>query len=68
MLGATGSFSRSALKPKSAIRRTSTAGVFTVIIVLVALYGLTPAFFWIPSAGLSTVIIYAVADLVAEPS
>jgi sodium-independent sulfate anion transporter 11 len=44
------------------------AGVFTAIIVLVALYGLTPAFFWIPSAGLSAVIIHAVADLVAKPS
>jgi sodium-independent sulfate anion transporter 11 len=35
--------------------------------VLVALYGLTPAFFWIPNATLSAVIIHAVADLVASP-
>jgi sodium-independent sulfate anion transporter 11 len=63
---ATGSFSRSALKSKSGVR-TPLAGVFTAIIVLVALYGLTPAFYWIPSAGLSAVIIHAVADLVAKP-
>lgn len=28
---------------------------------------MTPAFFWIPTAGLSAVIIHAVADLVASP-
>lgn len=70
MLGAypaTGSFSRSALKSKSGVR-TPFAGVFTAIVVLVALYGLTPAFYWIPSAGLSAVIIHAVADLVAKPA
>ena len=32
-----------------------------------ALYGLTDAFYWIPNAGLSAVIIHAVADLVASP-
>ncbi|KAI9457743.1 sulfate permease [Lactarius psammicola] len=41
--------------------------VLTGVIVLVALYGLTPAFFWIPTAGLSAVIIHAVADLVSKP-
>ncbi|KAG2146934.1 sulfate transporter family-domain-containing protein [Suillus bovinus] len=64
---ATGSFSRSALKSKSGVR-TPLAGVVTAIVVIVALYGLTPAFYWIPSAGLSAVIIHAVADLVASPS
>ncbi|EJF62428.1 sulfate permease [Dichomitus squalens LYAD-421 SS1] len=63
---ATGSFSRSALKSKSGVR-TPAAGILTAIVVVVALYGLTPAFFWIPSAGLSAVIIHAVADLVATP-
>jgi solute carrier family 26 (sodium-independent sulfate anion transporter), member 11 len=47
--------------------RTPLAGIFTAIVVIVALYGLTPAFFWIPTAGLSAVIIHAVADLVASP-
>ncbi|KAF8061495.1 sulfate permease [Lyophyllum atratum] len=64
---ATGSFSRSALKSKSGVR-TPAAGIITSIVVIVALYGLTPAFFWIPTAGLSAVIIHAVADLVASPS
>lgn len=64
---ATGSFSRSALKSKCGVR-TPIAGIFTGIVVIVALYGLTPAFFWIPSAGLSAIIIHAVADLVAKPS
>ncbi|KAI6036674.1 sulfate transporter family-domain-containing protein [Pisolithus microcarpus] len=64
---ATGSFSRSALKSKSGVR-TPIAGIFTAVVVIVALYGLTSAFYWIPNAGLSAVIIHAVADLVASPS
>ncbi|KAI5823724.1 sulfate permease [Schizophyllum commune Tattone D] len=64
---ATGSFSRSALKSKCGVR-TPAAGIITAIVVLVALYGLTPAFYWIPSAALSAVIIHAVADLVASPA
>ena len=63
---ATGSFSRSALKSKSGVR-TPPAGIFTVVVVIVALYGLTPAFTWIPTAGISAVIIHAVLDLVAKP-
>ncbi|KAJ7581105.1 sulfate transporter family-domain-containing protein [Mycena floridula] len=63
---ATGSFSRSALKSKSGVR-TPAAGLVTAVVVIVALYGLTPAFFWIPTAGLSAIIIHAVADLVASP-
>lgn len=38
------------------------------MVVIVALYGLTPAFYWIPTAGLSAVIIHAVSDLVASPA
>lgn len=64
---ATGSFSRSALKSKSGVR-TPAAGILSGIIVLVSLYGLTPAFFWIPTAGLAAVIIHAVADLVTKPA
>ena len=64
---ATGSFSRSALKSKSGVR-TPAAGILTAIVVIVALYGLTEAFFWIPTAGLSAIIIHAVADLIASPS
>ncbi|KAH7930843.1 sulfate permease [Leucogyrophana mollusca] len=64
---ATGSFSRSALKSKSGVR-TPLAGIITAVVVIVALYGLTPAFYYIPNASLSAVIIHAVADLVASPS
>jgi sodium-independent sulfate anion transporter 11 len=63
---ATGSFSRTALKSKSGVR-TPAAGILTGIIVIVSLYGLTPAFTWIPTAGISAVIIHAVADLVTKP-
>lgn len=64
---ATGSFSRSALKSKCGVR-TPIAGIFTGIVVIVALYGLTDAFYFIPNAGLSAIIIHAVADLIAKPS
>ena len=64
---ATGSFSRSALKSKSGVR-TPAAGILTAIVVIVALYGLTAAFFWIPTAGLSAIIIHAVVDLIASPA
>jgi sodium-independent sulfate anion transporter 11 len=64
---ATGSFSRSALKAKSGVR-TPAAGILSGIIVIVSLYGLTPAFYWIPTAALSAVIIHAVADLLTSPA
>lgn len=63
---ATGSFSRSALKSKCGVR-TPLAGIFTGAVVLLALYALTSAFYWIPNAGLSAVIIHAVGDLIAHP-
>ncbi|KAI0747884.1 sulfate permease [Daedaleopsis nitida] len=63
---ATGSFSRSALQSKSGVRSPA-SGLFSAVVVIVALYGLTPAFFWIPTAALSAVIVHAVADLVASP-
>jgi sodium-independent sulfate anion transporter 11 len=62
----TGSFSRSALKSKSGVR-TPAAGIPTGICVIIALYALAPAFFYIPNAVLSALIIHAVADLVASP-
>ena len=62
----TGSFSRSALKSKSGVR-TPAAGIPTGIVVLVALYAVAPAFYWIPNATLAALIIHAVADLVASP-
>lgn len=64
---ATGSFSRTAIKSKAGVR-TPLAGIFTAVIVLLALYALTAVFFYIPSAGLSAVIIHAVGDLITPPN
>ena len=63
---ATGSFSRTALKSKSGVR-TPAAGIITGIVVLLALYALTDAFYWIPMSGLAAVIIHAVVDLMSPP-
>ncbi|CCK71264.1 sulfate permease KNAG_0G02070 [Huiozyma naganishii CBS 8797] len=61
----TGSFSRSALKAKCNVK-TPLSGLFTGSCVLLALYCLTGAFFYIPKATLSAVIIHSVSDLVAS--
>lgn len=63
---ATGSFSRTAIKAKAGVR-TPLAGIFTAVIVLLALYALTAVFFFIPSASLSAIIIHAVGDLLTPP-
>lgn len=60
---ATGSFSRTAIKSKAGVR-TPLAGIFTAVIVLLALYALTSVFFYIPSASLAGIIIHAVGDLI----
>ena len=64
---ATGSFSRTAIKSKAGVR-TPFAGVFTAIIVLIAIYGLNAVFFYIPNSSLSAVIIHAVGDLITPPN
>ena len=64
---ATGSFSRTAIKSKAGVR-TPFAGVITAILVLLAIYALPRVFFFIPSAGLSAVIIHAVGDLITPPN
>lgn len=61
----TGSFSRSALKSKCGVR-TPLAGIFTGGVVLLALYCFTDAFYYIPKATLSAIIIHAVSDLIAS--
>lgn len=63
---ATGSFSRSALKSKCGVR-TPLAGIYTGAVVLLALYALTEAFYFIPNAALCAVIIHAVFDLISHP-
>lgn len=64
---ATGSFSRTAIKSKAGVR-TPLAGIFTAIIVLLALYALTAVFFYIPKATLAAIIIHAVGDLITPPN
>ncbi len=49
---ATGSFSRTAIKSMAGVR-TPLAGIYTGLVVILALYALTSAFYWIPSAGLA---------------
>ncbi|KAK5661245.1 hypothetical protein OQA88_11139 [Cercophora sp. LCS_1] len=63
---ATGSFSRTAIKSKAGVR-TPLAGIFTAVIVLLALYALTSVFFYIPKASLAAIIIHAVGDLISPP-
>lgn len=62
----TGSFSRTAIKARSGVR-TPLAGVFSALVVLLCLYALTPAFYYIPDAILAAVIIHAVQDLASGP-
>lgn len=64
---ATGSFSRTAIKSKAGVR-TPLAGVFTAIVVLLALYALTSLFFFIPMSSMAAVIIHAVGDLITPPN
>jgi len=63
----TGSFSRTAIKARSGVK-TPIAGIFSALVVLLALYALTPAFYYIPDAVLAAVVIHAVADLGSGPS
>jgi solute carrier family 26 (sodium-independent sulfate anion transporter), member 11 len=58
---ATGSFSRTAINAKAG-SRTPLAGVITAAVVLIALYALTPMFFYVPQSALAAVIIHAVGD------
>jgi len=64
---ATGSFSRSAIKSKSGVR-TPLDGIFSGVLVVLALYALTPVFYYIPNAVLSAIIIHAVLDLISSPT
>ncbi|EAA28274.3 hypothetical protein GE21DRAFT_6078 [Neurospora crassa] len=63
---ATGSFSRTAIKAKAGVR-TPLAGIFTAVLVLLALYALTSVFFYIPNSALAAMIIHAVGDLITPP-
>ncbi|KAI7902744.1 sulfate transporter family-domain-containing protein [Cokeromyces recurvatus] len=63
----TGSFSRTAIKARSGVK-TPIAGIISALVVLLALYALTPAFYYIPDAVLAAIVIHAVADLVSGPN
>ncbi|UJR28605.1 hypothetical protein I4U23_009838 [Adineta vaga] len=63
---ATGSFSRTAIKSKAGVR-TPLAGLFSGMVIILAIYVLTPVFYWISQASLAAVIIHAVGDLIIEP-
>ncbi|KAJ3097579.1 hypothetical protein HDU97_004740 [Phlyctochytrium planicorne] len=63
---ATGSFSRSAIKSQSGVR-SPLAALFTGIIVLLSIYLLTPAFYFIPSSVLSAIIVAAITELLVHP-
>ncbi|KAI8369704.1 sulfate transporter family-domain-containing protein [Blakeslea trispora] len=62
----TGSFSRTAIKARSGVK-TPIAGIFSALVVVLALYALTPAFYYIPDATLAAIVIHAVSDLVSGP-
>lgn len=64
---ATGSFSRSAIKSQSGVR-SPLAALFTAVIVILALYVLTPLFTFIPSSILSAIIVSAISDLISRPA
>ncbi|UJR24072.1 hypothetical protein I4U23_027040 [Adineta vaga] len=64
---ATGSFSRTAIKSKAGVR-TPLGDVMTGIMIILAIYVLTPVFFWISKASLSAVIVHAVGDLIVGPN
>ncbi|KAG0290175.1 hypothetical protein BGZ96_006351 [Linnemannia gamsii] len=63
----TGSFSRSAVKFQCGVK-TPLAGFITGALVLLAIFFLTPLFFYIPDAALSAVIMVAVSTLISPPS
>ncbi|KAL0278308.1 UNVERIFIED_CONTAM: hypothetical protein PYX00_000163 [Menopon gallinae] len=59
----TGSFSRSAVNHASGVR-TPLGGVYTGVLIILALSTLTPYFFYIPKASLAAVIICAVIFMI----
>lgn len=62
----TGSFGASAVLSKAGVR-TPLAGLFSALILVLALYALTAVFYYIPMAALAGLIIHAVANLVTPP-
>lgn len=63
----TGSFGASAVLTKAGVR-TPLAGLFSAFVLILALYALTPVFYYIPKAALAGLIIHAVSNLMTAPS
>ena len=59
----TGSFSRSAVNSQSEVA-TPAGGIYTGILVLLALQFLTPVFKYIPTSSLAAIIITAVLPMI----
>ncbi|KAJ4189608.1 hypothetical protein NW767_000244 [Fusarium falciforme] len=62
----TGSFGASAVLSKAGVR-TPLAGLFSALVLVLALYALTVVFYYIPKAALAGLIIHAVCNLLAPP-
>ncbi|CDH53014.1 sulfate permease [Lichtheimia corymbifera JMRC:FSU:9682] len=63
----TGAFSRTAIMNRSGAR-TPLAAAFSGFMLILALFVLTPAFYYIPDAVLAAIVIHAVSDLVSSPA
>jgi len=62
----TGSFGASAVLSKAGVR-TPFAGVFSALVLILALYALTSVFYYIPKAALAGLIIHATSNLLTPP-
>lgn len=62
----TGSFGASAVLSKAAVR-TPLAGLFSALVLVLALYALTGVFYYIPNAALSGLIIHCTINLITPP-
>jgi sodium-independent sulfate anion transporter 11 len=62
----TGSFGASAVLSKAAVR-TPLSGVFSAVVLVLALYALTAVFYYIPNAALAGLIIHSTVDLIKGP-
>ena len=62
----TGSFGASAVLTKAGVK-TPLAGLFSAMILILALYVLTSVFYYIPNAALAGLIIHATWNLVTPP-
>jgi len=62
----TGSFGASAVLSKAAVR-TPLAGLFSAMVLVLALYALTGVFYYIPNAALAGLILHCTVNLITPP-